>query len=92
MKIVKFKDGRYGVRKWRLQFLGYVFYFVRDHSEDLFIGNNLRGFWSYLSEASEKGIKHETHDSALKLYKAITAKDNYEKSLKDTGTPMKEQI
>ena len=86
MKIVKFKDGRYGVRKWCWYELGYVFYHVKDLT-GLCKGEVLGGFWSILDERGDRWIKHETYASALSLYRAINAKDK-----KDTGTPVKEQI
>jgi hypothetical protein len=90
MKIVKFKDGRYGVRKWEFQSLGYVFYYVRDG--DTTFNKGRTGFWGVIDETWESGMKQEAYNSALELYKAIVDANNYEKSLKDTGTPIKEQL
>lgn len=32
MKIVMFKNGKYGIRKWSLFYFGYVFLDLKDHS------------------------------------------------------------
>jgi hypothetical protein len=91
MKIVKFKDGRYGVRKWDWGELSYVFYLLRNDN-CLGRGRHLGGFWIAMDSFWESNIKHETHASALELYREVTANDNYANNLKDTGTPIKEQI
>ena len=91
MKIVKFKDGTHAIRKWDWHELGYVFYFVRDHSKD-FSSPNWGGFWNIMEPSYETGIKHETYISALELYKALTRINDYKKSLKDTGTTVKAEI
>ena len=87
MKIVKFKDGTHAIRKWDWHELGYVFYFVRDHSSP-----DWGGFWNIIEPHYETGIKHKTYISALELYKALTRINDYKKSLKDTGTTVKAEI
>ena len=92
MKIVKFKDGRYGVRKWDWSGMCYLFYYTNNHNIRLTSDGILPGFWALLTVKHQYAIKHKTYSSALNVYEALTAKNIDEKSVKDTGTPVKEQL
>ena len=87
MKIVKFKDGTYAIRKWDWHELGYVFYFTRDHSKEFSV-SDLGGHWDTMQLSYEAGIKHKSYTSAFKLYKALTSINNHKKSLEDIGVPL----